>query len=179
MLINFVIIETYELQPTYPKENRVTKKEDFDQAAAHKYFSAKCFNQAWELIDKEQRTPQEDEQMIRLSLASQYHWSQRLDHSNTSASIGYWQTARIYALLKQGENAARYGQLCLEESQAEGVSPFYLGYAYEALARAAAVVHDETGMNKYLKLAGETAERVSKADERKMLLDDLDTILLS
>ena len=32
----------------------MTKKEDFDQAAAHKYFSAKCFNQAWELIDKEQ-----------------------------------------------------------------------------------------------------------------------------
>lgn len=157
----------------------MTKKEDFDQAAAHKYFSANCFNRAWELIDKKQRTPQEDEQMIRLSLASHYHWTQRPDYSNTSASIGYWQTARIYAILNQAGNAARYGQLCLEASQAEGVPPFYLGYAYEALSRAAAVAGDEQEMNAYLKQARATAERVSELEDRKMLLDDLETIQLS
>lgn len=154
----------------------MTKKTEFDQIAAHKYFSANCFNKAWDLIDKEDRTSEEDEDMIRLSLASHYHWTQRPDYSSTKAAIGYWQTARIYAILNQMENAVRYGHLCLEVSQNEGVPPFYLGFAYEALARAAAVAGNEQEMNDYLNLARATAEMVNEADDRKMLLDDLETI---
>lgn len=154
----------------------MTKEAEFDQAAAHKYFSANCFNQAWDLIDKEQRTAEEDEQMIRLSLASHYHWTKRPDYSSTSASIGYWQTARIYAILSQAENAMRYGQLCLDASQEEGVAPFFQGYAYEALARAAAVAGDSQATADYLAQAEAAAGKVKEEDERKMLLDDLGTI---
>ena len=154
----------------------MTKKSEFDQAAAHKYYSANCFNKAWDLIDKEVRTPEEDEDMIRLSQASHYHWTKRPDYSNTKASIGYWQTARIYAILDQAENAMRYGQLCLEASQAEGVPPFYLGYAYEALARAAAVTGNKQEMTAFLNQSKAAAEEIQKADDRKMLLDDLETI---
>lgn len=154
----------------------MTKKDDFDQAAAHKYYSANCFNQAWDLIDKDQRTPEEDEHMIRLTLASHYHWTQRADYSNTNASIGYWQTARIYAILGQAENALRYGQLCLNVSQESGVPPFFLGYAYEALARAAAAAGNQQDMTAHLEDARSAAEKVQKADDRKMLLDDLQTI---
>jgi hypothetical protein len=32
---------------------------NFDLAAAHKYFSAHCFNAAWDLIEKKDRTPAE------------------------------------------------------------------------------------------------------------------------
>ena len=154
----------------------MTKNNDFDQAAAHKYYSANCFNKAWDLIDKEQRTPEEDEQMIRLNQASHYHWTQRPDYSNTSASIGYWQTSRIYAILGQAENAMRYGQLCLQVSQEGGTPPFYLGYAYEALARAAAVAGNRQDMNGYLDKARAAAEEVQEADDRQVLLDDLHTI---
>ena len=154
----------------------MTKKADFDQAAAHKYYSGNCFNQAWELIDKEQRTPEEDEQMIRLTHASFYHWTQRPDYSSTSASIGYWQASRVYASLGQTENAARYGNLCLDVSQEEGVQPFFLGFAYEALARAAAAAGNHQDMNTYLAKARETAAEVQEADDRQMLLADLETI---
>jgi hypothetical protein len=154
----------------------MTKNNDFDLAAAHKYYSANCFNKAWDLIDKEQRTPEEDEQMIRLNQASHYHWTQRPDYSSTSASIGYWQSSRIYAILGQAENAMRYGQLCLQVSQEGGTPPFYLGYAYEALARAAAVAGNRQDMNGYLDKARAAAEEVQEADDRQVLLDDLHTI---
>ena len=154
----------------------MTKNKDFDQAAAHKYFSTNLYNKAWDLIDKEQRTPEDDEQMIRLSHASHYHWTQRPDYTTTSASIGYWQTSRIYAILDQTENAMRYGNLCLEASQEEGVPPFFLGYAYEALARAAAVAGNRQELDDYLDKAKDTAKHIEKVDERKMLLDDLQTI---
>ena len=154
----------------------MTKRDDFDQAAAHKYYSANCFNKAWDLIDKDQRTPAEDEQMIRLTQASHYHWTQRPDYSSTGASIGYWQTSRIYAILDQPENAMHYGKLCLDASQEEGVPPFFLGYAFEALARAAAAAGNHQDTNTYLDKARAAADDVQKADDRKMLLDDLGTI---
>jgi hypothetical protein len=154
----------------------MTAKTDFDHQAAHKYFSVNCFNRAWDLIDKSERTPEEDEQMIQLSLASQFHWSQREDFSRTNASIGFWQTSRIYALIGQVDNARRYGQLSLEASQGDEIQPFYLGYAYEALARTEATGGNEQQMKTYLDQARSAAEKIEKADEKKMLLDDLKTI---
>jgi hypothetical protein len=158
------------------KEEEVSKKPDFDEKAAHKYYSTYCFNAAWDLIDKSDRTPEEDEEMLRLSLASTWHWTQREDCTHTTLSVGYWQTSRIYAILGQAENAKRYGQLCLGVSQGDDVPPFYLGYAYEALARAESVAGDRVKMEAYLDQARQAAENVSDADSKKWLLDDLATI---
>ncbi len=146
----------------------------FDVAAAHKYFAAHCFNGAWGLIEKKDRTAEDNEQMIQLGQASLWHWSQRADKTDRNMSIGYWQAARIYALAGEAENARKYGQLCFQYSKDD--VPFYLGFAYEALARAEMVAGDQTKMKKYLEEAHKQAEAVPKDDEKKMLLDDLKTI---
>lgn len=153
----------------------MTSKPEFDVEAAHKYFSAECFNRAWELIDKAERTAEEEEEMIRLSLASHWHWTQREDYAKTNESVAYWQTSRIYAMLGQADNARRYGKLCLASS-GEKVPPFYLGYAYEALARAELVAGERGKMEEYLREARRVAETVPDVEARKMLEDDLDSI---
>ena len=154
----------------------MSKDPDFDLQAAHKFFAASCFNQAWDLIDKKERTPEEDEQMIRLSQASLWHWTQRVDCTARNLSVGYWQAARVYALAGRVEEAQRYGQLCLDNSKDE--VPFYLGYAYESLARAEALAGDQAQAKAYLEMARAEAEKVSDNEARQMLLDDLRTILL-
>ena len=154
----------------------MTKKPDFDMGAAHKYFSTQCFNQAWDLIEKPDRTPEEDEQMIRLNQASHWHWTQREDCTKTNLSVGYWQASRIYAILGQADNARRYGQLCLDHSQGDDVPPFYLGYAYEALACAESVAGNREKMEKYLAQAREAVDTVTDPDSKKFLVDDLDAI---
>src|SRR5689334_594907 len=110
----------------------MAQEPNFDTRKAHRYFSAHCFNQAWDLIEKTDRTPTEDEQMIRLNQASIWHWTQRDDCKKSNMSIGYWQASRIHAILGRAEEARRYGQLCLEHTDQE--SAFLLAYAYEALA---------------------------------------------
>jgi tetratricopeptide (TPR) repeat protein len=154
----------------------MAEKPEFDVAAAHKYFSAHCFNAAWDLIDKTDRTAEEDEAMVHLSLASLWHWTQREDCTATSLSAGYWQVSRTYALAGEADSARRYGQRCLEVSQSEDVGPFYVGYAYEALARAESTAGDWDRMKEYLEQARRAAQEVGEADNRKILLDDLATI---
>jgi hypothetical protein len=153
------------------------KKPDFDLQSAHKYFSAHCFNKTWDLIDKPQRSPTEDEQMLQLTLASLWHWTQRVDCTPLNMAIGYWQVSRVYALLGQADHARRYGQLSLDACGIANASPFYFGFAYEALARAEKTAGDSEATGAYLQQAREYAEKVSDQEERQMLLKDLATLL--
>ena len=145
---------------------------DFDLESAHKYFSAFCFNRAWDLIDKSTRTPAEDQELIGLNQASIWHWRQRPDCTSQHLSVGYWQAARIYALLGQADNARIYGDLCLAES--DGLAPFYVAYAYEALARAEMVAGNKELMKKHLATARKLAANVRDEESRKMLTADLE-----
>ena len=108
----------------------------FDIQAAHRYFSTECFNRAWDLIEKEDRTAEEEDEMLNLSLASLWHWTRRPDCTSKERSLGYWQVSRIYAITGRPKNATWYAERCREATEDAGLPPFYLGYAYEALARA-------------------------------------------
>lgn len=112
--------------------------------------------------------------MISLAHASLAHWRMRDDCKDQNLSIGYWQISRVYAALGQGENARRYGDLCLDVSAKE--PPFYLGYAHEALARAASLNKDRPQYDSHLAAARSLAAQVTDPDERKMLEDDLDSL---
>ena len=112
-----------------PNENSVP----FDLAQAHRHFSADCFNRTWKLIEKPNRTSREDEEMILCALASLWHWMQREDVTDRNLSVGHWQAARAFALIGQGENALRHGNLAV--AYAAGASVFYQGYAHEAVLR--------------------------------------------
>ena len=128
----------------------MSPESDFDLQAAHKYFAADCFNKAWDLIDKKERTAEEDQQMLALSMASAWHWMQRSDCTAQNLSIAYWQLSRVYAVLKQAGDARRYGEMSLEQGKVDGVELFCLGYAFEALARTEMVAGDRATMATYL-----------------------------
>jgi hypothetical protein len=147
------------------------KISNFDPQIVHRHFAAECFNAAWELMDKSRRTPAEDEEMIHLAHASLWHWSKRADCTPRNLSIGYWQAARVCALLGQADNARRYGLLCLQYGQGEG--PFYAGYAYEALARAEWAAGNPDKAKAYLLEAQKLAAEVGDAEDRELLEKDL------
>jgi hypothetical protein len=149
----------------------------FEPAAAHRYFSAHCFNSAWDLIDKSDRTPEEDIEMLHRAIAGLWHWTQRADCSATNRSIGLWQVSRVYAVLGQADNARRYAELCRSTSESAGVEPFYLGYAYEALARAEVLAGNAERVNEYLGMANRLAGKVADEESKTALLRDLETII--
>jgi hypothetical protein len=144
---------------------------DFDLAAAHTYFSGWCFNRAWELMEKPDRTDEEARLMVALSHASIFHWASRLDCTDQNLSVGYWQASRIQALIGNGQQASLYAQTCFGYSA--NLAPFYLGYAYEALARAAGLMNDAANFAEYLDRAESLVQRISDNQDRQLLAADL------
>jgi hypothetical protein len=143
-----------------------------DIAAAHKYFAAHCFNAAWDLIDKPERTPEDDRMMVALSQASIYHWLNRPDCEPKRLSVGYWQASRIQTLLGNAAEARNHAEVCRQYSI--GQDPFLLGYAYEAVARAEKIAGNSRGTAEQLVLAREQAALVSNKEDRELLQKDLD-----
>jgi hypothetical protein len=149
----------------------MARKPDFDLTAAHRFFAADCFNKAWDLIEKPDRTPADDRLMVALNQASIFHWLNRPDVNPRNLSIGYWQAARIQALLGNAAGARRHAEVSLEH--AADLAPFHVGYAHEALARAAKLAGDEPVFGAHLAAAEALAAKVGKTRDRDALMADL------
>lgn len=145
---------------------------DFEQA--HRFFATDCFNRAWGLIEKTDRSDDETQQMLLLALASLWHWQQRDDRTPRHLSISYWQVSRACALAGLADSAWRFGEWSLEAALNE--SAFYRGYAHEALARAAALSGEAERVAYHLDEARELLGQVADPEEIALLQADLATV---
>jgi DNA-binding transcriptional MerR regulator len=132
------------------------------------------FNEAWTLIEKESRSPDEDERMIHMAHASRFHWDNVGDDQNRA--IGEWQCSRVYATLGRPEPALYHARRCLNYADRPGTEAWVVASAYEGLARAQAVAGDLEAARDSRSRAVALAETISDAEDRKIVITDIDTL---
>jgi hypothetical protein len=147
-----------------------------NEQEAHKHFSVQCFNGAWVLLDKEDRTADEDGLLRETAHASLYHWLKRDDCEASNVSIGLWQISRVHAVLGEGKLALHYATECVRVSELQKLPPFYRGYGYEAEARAALLTGDGGRAADALRVAQECAQAVENEEKQGLLQADLATL---
>ena len=149
---------------------------DLDVAAAHRRFAAECFNGVWDLLDREERSDDQVAEMIHMAHASLWHWRHTGQATAQNYAVGTWQLSRVYAVTGNPGEARRYGRESLQLCREHHLDAFYLAYAHEALARAAATNGDEPEQARHLAQAEEVASRIDSEANREALLRDLATI---
>jgi len=145
-----------------------------DNQDFHRKFAVDCFNNTWTLIEKADRSPQDDARMIHMAHASRFHWGEIGTPLNFAR--GDWQISRVYAILGQGQNALTYAKNCLHLCNDNDFGDFDLAFAYEAAARAFAVLGDVKMTEKHRELAKKAGEIIAKEDDRKYFFNELETI---
>jgi len=150
------------------------ESQSLDLDRAHRHFAADCFNRTWTLIEKADRSPADDEAMLLAASASLWHWTQRADRTDQNLSVGHWQLSRVYSLLGRGEDAMRHAERSLQ--YASGSPPFYVGFAHEAIARAALNLGNAALSQEHLQQAQSLAATVSDPQDRVMLEMDLQSL---
>lgn len=149
---------------------------ELDLQAAHHWFAVECFNGAWDLLEREDRDEDDVAEMIHMAHASLWHW-RRSEHGDPQRlAVGAWQLSRVYAVAGRSEEAHRYGDESLLLCRQHGLAPFYVAYAHEALARAAAMAGDGGERERQLGAARAVANQVEDESNRQALMDDLATI---
>jgi hypothetical protein len=140
----------------------------------HKKFAIALFNLAWSLLDKKDRTKEDDDKMLNAAHASRFHWGEI--GTPMEFERGEWQISRVYSVLKRSEPAIYHAKRCLEICQANNIGDFDIAFAYEALARAHAVTALKSECEKYTRLAKEAGERIKGKEDKTYFLNELKTV---
>ena len=89
------------------------------QAGWHRQVAADAFNRAWELIELDTRTPEQDRQLLALVFTSRYHWG--WVGGDEEAMVGDWLIAHVASLQDLGELSHRYATVALDVVPVERV----------------------------------------------------------
>jgi tetratricopeptide (TPR) repeat protein len=147
--------------------------EESPAESGERTLAAELFNGVWRLLEKPDRTLDDDDRMVHMAHASRYHWGQVGTEVNRSR--GEWQCSRVYAVLGRAEPALHHARRGLEICQAHGFADWDLAFAYESLARASAVAGDLERARAYIEQA--LAVDIAEDEDRELLHADLATIL--
>jgi uncharacterized protein YndB with AHSA1/START domain len=108
-----------------------------DDAAGewHRTQGIECNNSTWEMIEAE-RTPANDEEMLRRAYGSLYHWQRAARRGPENEARGTWLLAKVQLLVGQPELSLHYADACMAQCVEHGLVDFDLAYAHEGRARA-------------------------------------------
>jgi hypothetical protein len=142
----------------------------------HEKIAKSTFNKTWDYLDKKDRTNEDDLDMIHTVHTSRYHWG-FLVSEGTGGPInlqrGEWIISRVYSVLERGEPALYHAKKCLEITEKNDIKDFDLAFAYEAMARASALLKNKKDYEKYIKLAKDSGEKIKKKDDKDYFFEDL------
>jgi DNA-binding transcriptional MerR regulator len=147
---------------------------DIENVTDERRLAAALFNATWTMMEKENRSRDEDDAMLHMAHASRHHWGQIGTPINFGR--GEWQCSRVYAVLGRAEPSLHHAQRCLDICQENGFGDFDLAFAYEALARGHAVAGDMAQARAYTEQALAAAEDIAGEDDRELVLSDLESI---
>ncbi|MBT2687503.1 hypothetical protein J7I93_04825 [Bacillus sp. ISL-47] len=140
----------------------------------HKKIAISLFNRVWDLMEKPDRTREEDLQMIHMVHTSRFHWE--MAGKPVNLSRGEWQISRVYTVLNRAEPALYHAKRNLEICLDHNIGDFDLAFAYEALSRAYKTAQDEENTQHYKKLAYDAAELIAKEADKKVVLNELASV---
>ncbi len=134
----------------------------------------KCFNECWNLIDKENRTPEDDLMMIHCAHASRYLWGQVGQPIHFER--GEWQISKVYSILGKGDQALYHANACLTICIDQEIKDFDITFAYEAMANAYKVLGNTEMVDHYKEKAYNCLDDIKDKGDRDYAKSELDKI---
>ncbi len=142
----------------------------------HRRLAVDLYNATWTLLDRDDRTAEDDDAMVAAAHASMHHWSQVDGVRPENLGRGHWLCSRVHAVMVQPDAAAYHAARYVTIAESEPVSDWDLAAALEASARAAAVAGDWDAAEVLVARARASCESFAAADDREVIETDLATV---
>jgi len=143
-----------------------------NEQEAHKWFAVECNNQAWDLWEQPELSPEQAQQMIDIAHAGRFHWSKvgteindlraltllacaYIKAGNPQQGLDYAKTAEILCN-KLGEDKTAFDQACVQAARARG---------YDAMEEHKSAIHRQA--------AQQLAEQIEDEGDREYFLNSL------
>ncbi len=142
----------------------------------HRTLGAGLFNRAWDLLSTEDRTADQDDELVDIAHASAWHWRQVGSAAN--AARGHWLCSRVYSVLGRGEPAVHHARRATEilAGGGDGIEDWDAAAAAEGMARALGVAGDIDGAAAWKATAVERLAAIADPEDRAVIERDLMTL---
>jgi hypothetical protein len=144
-----------------------------DDATLHRAQGIAAFNSTWELLNRDDRSADEDEDMLRRAYASAYHWTRAAGRGPENEARALWLQSKVWRAVGDGERALHYADKCMAATLAAELVDFDLAYAHEARARALQLLgRDAEGAEAF---AAAAAVPIADPEDAELVIADLGT----
>jgi DNA-binding transcriptional MerR regulator len=142
----------------------------------HRALGIALYNRTWDLMEIEDRTADQDDELVHTAHASAWHWMQVGTRANRARSE--WLCSRVNAVLGRGDAALRHARRCVDlvEAGGDGFEDWDAAGAAEAMARALFVVGDRAEARRWRSRAAELVAAVSDPRDRENIERDVETL---
>jgi uncharacterized protein YndB with AHSA1/START domain len=130
------LIETGEPLPDWAERSAASAGDDDVEGEWHRAQAITANNSTWDMITAE-RTPDNDEEMLRRAYAAAYHWARAAGRAPANEVRARYLLAKAHLLAGDAHAAARYADSCHDGCVEHGLADFDLAYALEMQARSA------------------------------------------
>lgn len=142
----------------------------------HRQLGVDLYNYTWTLLENDNRTRDDDDELLNATHASAYHWSLAPEAGPQNAARSQWQISRVNAVLGRGEAALYHAERCLELCTENGIGDWDLAAAYEAVARAHKVAGNDAEFRRNLELGREALAQIADEEDREHIAEDLEAL---
>ena len=150
---------------------------DLLDADTHRRMGVELFNHVWRLLEAEERSADQDAEMVHAAHASWWHWSRSGAGDLTQRlAVGEWQCSRVYAVLGRAEPALHHARRCVALVEAGGLEDWVAASAYEAMARGSSVAGDPAAFDEWQARARAATDAIADPEEREVIEGDLATL---
>jgi hypothetical protein len=158
--------------------NRITtkpKNADTRRTAAitaQRVFAPSLNAVTWALLQKPDRTPEDNDKMLAAAFASAFHYLEVGKPAHHQRSM--WLISRVYCVLGNAAEALRHARRCLEmtEKHRDQMADYDAAFALEAMARANALAGNMEEAKRFHALAAEGAATIEDPEHRRVFEEE-------
>jgi tetratricopeptide (TPR) repeat protein len=155
-----------------PGGNEMSEETKYSLEQAHLYFAKSLNGEVWSLLDKENRSREQDEHMLAAAFGSYYHWFQIGNQANRQR--GEYLIARVYLELGNTSEALAHAQRCLELTNQfrDHMQDFDQAFALEMFARTNAAANKNEVAREYYNRAKKAGQKIADEEDRQIFFAD-------
>lgn len=133
------------------------------------------YNQAWDILDTEDRSPEALNELIDCAHASRHLW--RTVGGAEQAAVGEWLIARAYAVAGNGEEAVRHATLALGIAESTpGLADWLLPSTLEGMTQAELTAHGADAARPWHARALASLDGIADPEDRALIAAQLDEL---
>jgi hypothetical protein len=137
----------------------------------NRLFAVELFNRSWDLLEMEERSADDDAEMLAAAFGSAWHWQQVGTAENIA--LGDHQIAKVASHVGQPALALQYARRALEAIEIGHFGDWQVAAAYEGMARACAAAGEIAGRDYWVQRCTIALGAVPDAADRSVVAEQL------